>query len=284
MEGKTCLVTGATSGIGFATARGLAERGATVLVAGPDLDQARAAAEAIRARAPTARVVPYGADFASLGQVRDLAARILDAHDRLDVLVNNAGVYANRRTITTDGHELTLAVNFLAPFLLTSLLYPRLGQHSAARIVNVSSVAHLAARFDFDDPHFSRRRYHGFFAYAASKLAILSFTRELARRRPPPGPTSNALHPGVVGTPMVRKAGIAGALLGWATPLLRKPEKAARTPLHLACAPGLATTSGEYFVDARPVAPSARATDVELAQRLWSFACELTGAHWEGGD
>ncbi len=281
MNGKTCLVTGATSGIGFATAVGLAERGATVLVAGPDLAQAEAAAKAVHARAPAARVHAYGADFSSMNEVRDLAARVLDDHDRLDVLVNNAGVYANRRTITPDGHELTLAVNFLAPFLLTSLLHPRLSERQGARIVNVSSVAHVAARFDFDDPFFTRRRYLGFVAYAASKLAILSFTRELARRRPPPGPTSNALHPGIVGTSLVRKAGLAGALFGWATPFLRSPEKAARTPLHLACAPDLASTTGEYFVDARPTTPAARATDEDLAHRLWTLASELTQTQWD---
>lgn len=281
MDGKICLVTGATSGIGFASAVGLVQRGATVLVAGPDLPQAEAAAKAVAARASAARVHPYGADFSSMDQVRDLAARVLDEHERLDVIVNNAGLYANRRTITPDGHELTLAVNFLAPFLLTSLLYPRLGERAGARIVNVSSVAHMAARFDFEDPHFERRRYHGFFAYAASKLAILCFTRELARRRPPPGPTSNAFHPGITGTALVRSAGLTGRLLGWATPILRSPEKAARTALHLACAPHLSTTSGEYFVDARSVAPAARATAPELCERLWSFASRLTGSAWD---
>ena len=278
MEGKTCLVTGATSGIGLACAVGLAQRGATVLVAGPDLVQADAAAKAVAEQNPAARVHAYGADFASMDQVRDLAARVLEEHEHLDVLVNNAGLYANRRMVTRDGHELTLAVNFLAPFLLTSLLHPRLSERAGARIINVSSVAHMAARFDFEDPHFERRRYHGFSAYAASKLAILCFTRELARRRPPPGPTSNALHPGITGTALVRTAGLAGRLLGWATPILRSPKKAARTPLHLACAPQLSATSGAYFVDARPVAPASRATDGELAQRLWSFASELTGS------
>ena len=280
MEGKTCLVTGATSGIGLACAIGLAERGATVLVAGPDLAQAGAGAKEVAARVPSARVHAYGGDFASMAQVRQLAARVLDDHEHVDVLVNNAGVYANRRTITPDGHELTLSVNFLAPFLLTSLLHPRLGVRAGARIVNVSSVAHIAARFDFDDPHFERRRYHGFFAYAASKLAILSFTRELARRAPPPGPTSNALHPGVVGTSLVRSAGVIGRMLG-GVPVLRTPQQGARTSLYLACERDVAATSGEYFVDARSVAPARRARDPELAQRLWSFATELTKSTWE---
>ncbi len=281
MEGRTCLVTGATSGIGLASAVGLAQRGATVLLAGPSLAEAEVAARAVVTRVATARVHPYGADFASMDQVRDLAARVLDEHAQLDVLVNNAGVYANRRTITRDGHELTLAVNFLAPFLLTSLLHPRLSERAGARIVNVSSVAHVAARFDFDDPHFERRRYHGFFAYAASKLALLCFTRELARRHPPPAPTSNALHPGVAGTSLVRTAGRVGRLLGWATPILRSPEKAARTSLYLACEPELATTSGAYFVDTRPVSPARKAREPELAQRLWSLAAELTNSAWD---
>jgi len=281
MHGKVCLVTGATSGIGYETAVGLAERGATVLLAGPDQPQADHALASLQARVPGARAFAYGADLARMVEVRALAARIGEAHEHVDVLVNNAGIYATKRATTPDGYEATLAVNFLAPFLLTSLLWPRLRERAGARIVNVSSVAHIGGRFDFDDPHFERRRYHGFFAYAASKLAILCFTRELAARSPAPAPTSNAVHPGVVGTGLVRGAGLPGRLLGWAMPVLATPRRGASTALHVACSPELGGTTGSYFVRSRPRSPAAAATDRTLAARLWDLGVELTGAGWD---
>jgi len=281
MRGRICLVTGATSGIGFETAVGLAERGATVLLAGPDRIEAERALASLRERVLGADAFAYGADLARMTEVRDLAARIGERHEGLDVLVNNAGIYATRRTTTSEGYESTLAVNFLAPFLLTSLLWRRMHARPDARIVNVSSVAHIGARFDLDDPHFERRRYHGFFAYAASKLAILCFTRELAARCRPTAPTSNAVHPGVVGTTLVRNAGLAGRMLGWATPVLGTPRRAAATALHVACAPELKGASGGYFVRSRPRSPAAKATDRTLAARIWDLAVELTGARWD---
>jgi retinol dehydrogenase 12 len=280
MEGRTCLVTGATSGIGFETAVELANRGATVLMAGPDLAQAEQARARLLERVPGAEVRAHGADLSRMDEVRRLAERVHAEHARLHVLINNAGIYANERRITADGYEATLAVNFLAPFLLTSLLHPMMASAPDARVVNVSSVAHAGARFDCDDPHFERRRYHGFFAYASSKLALLSVTRLLAERHPPPGPTMNALHPGVVGTPLVRGAGLPGRLLGWAMPLLRTPARGARTSIHLATAPELVGTTGGYFVDAKPRRPSRVATDEALAERIFALALELTSAPW----
>jgi retinol dehydrogenase 12 len=280
MRDRTVLVTGATSGIGFETALALARRGATVLMAGPDLAQAEEARRRLLERVPGASARAHGADLSSMDEVRRLADRVLEHTDRLDVLVNNAGIYATRRQTTADGYEATLAVNFLAPFLLTALLYERLCASEDARVVNVSSVAHVGARIDCEDPHFERRRYHGFFAYAASKLALLSATRRLAKRHPPPGPTFNALHPGVVGTGLVRSAGLPGRLLGWAMPLLRKPDRGARTSIHLATAAELRGTTGAYFVDAEPRRPSEAARDEALAERVFELALELTAAPW----
>jgi NAD(P)-dependent dehydrogenase (short-subunit alcohol dehydrogenase family) len=280
MRERTCLVTGATSGIGFETAVSLAERGARVLMAGPDLDQAAHARARLLERVPDADVRAYGADLARMQEVRRLAEQVDGDHDRLHVLINNAGIYATRRQTTVDGYEATLAVNFLAPFLLTSLLHPKMEASEDARVVNVSSVAHIGARIDCDDPHFERRRYHGFFAYAASKLALLSVTRLLARRYPLPGPTMNALHPGVVGTALVRSAGIPGRMLGWAMPLLRAPARGAQTSIHLATASELTGTTGEYFVDGKPRRPSKVATDEALAADIFELAVELTSARW----
>jgi NAD(P)-dependent dehydrogenase (short-subunit alcohol dehydrogenase family) len=282
MRGRICLVTGATSGIGFETAAGLAARGATVLVAGPDQAQAERALGLLRARVQDASAFAFGADLSRMAEVRALAGRVGDAHGHVDVLVNNAGIYSPRRSTTADGYEATLAVNFLAPFLLTSLLWPRLRERGDARIVNISSVAHVGARFDFDDPHFERRRYHGYFAYAASKLAILSFTRELAARSPSPGPTSNAVHPGVVATSLVRNVGWLGHMLAWVSPVLgSSAHKAAATALHVACAPDLVGETGGYFVRSRPRAPASAATDPALATRLWALAESLTDARWD---
>lgn len=280
MRDRTCLITGATSGIGFETAVDLAGRGAVVLMAGPDTEQAEHARIRLRERVPGAKALAYGADLSRMDEVRRLAERVDAEHDRVHVLINNAGIYAARRQTTADGYEATLAVNFLAPFLLTSLLHSRLQSSEDARIVNVSSIAHAGAKIDFDDPHFERRRYHGYFAYGASKLALLSVTRLLARRYPPPGPTINALHPGVVGTPLVRTAGIPGRMLGWAMPLLRTPKRGARTSIHLATAPELVGTTGEYFVDRKPRRPSATARDDALAERIFDLALELTSAPW----
>jgi NAD(P)-dependent dehydrogenase (short-subunit alcohol dehydrogenase family) len=280
MRGRIALVTGATSGIGYETAVGLAERGATVLLAGPDHAQAERALASLRTRVPAATAFAYGGDLSRMAEVRALASRVAADHEQIDVLVNNAGVYAPKRTLTDDGYESTLAINFLAPFLLTSLLWPQLRARTDSRIVNVASVAHIGGRIDLGDPHFERRRYHGFFAYAASKLAILSFTRELAARCPTP-PTSNAVHPGVVPTALVRGAGLSGRLMGWVAPVFATPQRAATTALHVACAPELAGTTGGYFARSRPRAPSAAATDRTLAARIWDLAVGLTDARWE---
>ena len=280
MSGRVCLVTGATSGIGLETAVQLARRGATVLMAGPDEPQAHRALEQLRQRVPGATGRAYGADLSHMDEVRGLARQVSSEHERLHVLVNNAGIFANDHRLTDDGYESTLAVNFLAPFLLTALLRPVLSSSEDGRVVNVSSIAHVGASIDLHDPHFERRRYHGYFAYAASKLALLCVTRALARRHPPPAPSINALHPGVVGTPLVARAGLPGRLLGWARPLLRSPARGAETSVHLACAPELKGISGGYFVDTRQRTPSAAARDDALAEQLLALAVELTDAPW----
>ena len=193
------MVTGATSGLGLATAQKLASPGVTVIVVGRDATKCAAVATSISSGSAAGAVDWLVADFADQDAVRRLAADAKERHPRIDVLVNNAGATFPKRRLTPEGVELTLAVNHLAPFLLTTLLLDRLRESAPARIVNVSSVAHERARFDFDDPAMERG-YRPFAAYGRSKLANLWFTYELARRLEDSGVTVNAVHPGLVRT------------------------------------------------------------------------------------
>src|SRR5580693_10694801 len=197
MDGKVCVVTGATSGIGKATAAELARQGAQVILVGRD----RARGEATVAELATAGPLPPRlelADLSAMAQVRALAER-LAALDRIDVLVNNAGLVAGQRRVTADGYEEVFAVNHLAPFLLTNLLLPKLTASAPARVITVTSDAHSAARLDLADPNLERE-WDSWRSYANSKLANILFTRELARRLDGTGVTANCAHPGVVRT------------------------------------------------------------------------------------
>ena len=228
MTTPTILVTGATDGIGRATALGLARRGARVLVHGRSRPKAEAVAQAIRRAGGQAD--PVVADLASLAEVHRLAAEVRAAAPRLTVLLHNAGVFQNERSESREGYELTFAVNHLAPFLLTALLLDHLTASSPARVVTVASVAHGQGRLDFDDLQ-SRRDYSGYAAYAASKLANVLFARALARRLEGTAVTSNALHPGVVTTKLLEAGfGMTGIT----------PEQGAATSIWAATAPELA--------------------------------------------
>jgi NAD(P)-dependent dehydrogenase (short-subunit alcohol dehydrogenase family) len=269
MEGKVCVVTGATGGIGRATARGLAERGATVLLVARDAARGAALREEIARGAGNERVHLFRADLSSREQVRAVAGEIAAAHPRVDVLVNNAGVYSFRRQESVDGIELTWAVNHLAPFLLTRLLMEPLRAAGGARVIAVSSEAHRFARIPWHD--MAMRRYFGLRAYNVTKLANILFTRELARRAE--GITAHALHPGVVATEI---------LMGGFPPLrlfrrfLRTHEQGASTPVFLATAPEAAAATGLYWIDERPVDPSPAAQDDGAARRLWEWSEEMT--------
>ncbi len=278
MDGKICLVTGATSGIGLAAASALAALGAEVAVVGRNPAKTERVAAKIRAESGNARVEAFLADFADLEQVRRLAAAVHERFEHLDVLVNNAGAFFLRREMTPYGVEKTFLVNHLAAFLLTNLLLERLRAAPAARVVNVSSVAHRSAVLDLEDLAFSRG-YSGMKAYARSKLANILFTRELARREAGTALTVNALHPGVVATG-IWKAGFAPVdrLAQWGMARFAlTPEEGADTLLYLATSPEVAGVSGKYFVKRKPVMPSEAARDDALARRLWEVSERLTG-------
>src|SRR5512138_2008750 len=276
LAGRTAVVTGASSGIGVPTAVGLARLGASVALVARDRAKGEAALAAVRAAsAPGATPRLFLADLGALAQVRRLAQELLAALPRIDVLVNNAGAMHARRKESAEGHELTLAVNHLAPFLLTNLLLPRLRASAPARVVTVSSEAHRLGPLDLDDLE-SRRGYSPMKVYGRSKLANVLFANELARREDGTGVTSNSLHPGVVATGFGRNdPGWMRVLVTLGRPFLMSPAKGARTSVWAASAPELAGVTGRYFKDRREVAPARFALDPEAGRRLWDLSERL---------
>lgn len=267
------LVTGANRGIGRATTEELARRGARVLMVCRSRKRGEEALETIAREADARRLELLRCDLSVMSDVRDLASRVEAGYPRIDVLVNNAGVYSDERRTTPDGLELQFAVNHLAPFLLTNLLRSTLESSAPARVVTVSSDAHRRARLDFDDLQLETG-YSGWEAYCRSKLANVLFTRELARRWEGTGVTANCLHPGTVSTRLLEEA---FGLARFARPLLKSPEEGARTPVYLAVSPEVEGVTGKYFRDCEPVEPSPAARDSEAARRLWEVSARLAG-------
>jgi NAD(P)-dependent dehydrogenase (short-subunit alcohol dehydrogenase family) len=276
MQGQVCVVTGATSGIGKAAAAALAQQGAEIIVVGRDPARAEATAAAIQAGgAPPPKVEI--ADLARLDQVRALAGRLNQTLDRIDVLINNAGLVLNERRVTPDGYEYVFAVNHLAPFLLTNLLRPKLTASAPARVITVSSDAHTAARLDLDDPNLEHG-WSSWRSYSNSKLANILFTRELAGRLDGTGVTANCLHPGVVRTGFGRDARpLMRVGITIARPFMLSPERGADTIVYLASSPDVAAKTGGYYVKREPREPSAAARDDGLARGLWETSERLTG-------
>jgi NAD(P)-dependent dehydrogenase (short-subunit alcohol dehydrogenase family) len=274
---KTMLVTGATGGIGKATAVGLAQMGAHLAIVGRDPDRTEQAARDIRAPGGT-RVETFVADLSSQAQVRSLADQVLARLPRLDVLINNVGGYWSTRHVTADGLERTFALNHLAPYLLTRLLLDHLQQTGAARVVTVASNAQAQGRIDFDDLQ-GERSYSGARAYNQSKLANVMFTYELARRLRGSSLTANALHPGVVRTGF--GAEDPGQLQRWLVPFIRPlmkgPRRGAATPIHVAVSPDLDGVTGRYFANRRSTRSSKASYDVATTARLWEDSADLVG-------
>lgn len=279
MNGKICVVSGASSGIGLETAAALAAKGASVaIVCRPGAKAERAKAEIARRARDGGSVTLYGADLSSQREVRRVAAELDAALPRVDVLVNNAGLIMGERVLTVDGIETTFAVNHLGYFLFTSLLLPKLVASAPARIVSVASDAHRTGHIDFDDLG-GERGYSGWRAYSQSKLANILFTYELARRLEGTGVTANCLHPGVVGTNFANAGPwYVRTLFVLAKPFLRSPAKGAATSIMLATSPEVAGVSGRYFADEREISSNAESYDTAVAERLWRVSEEMTGA------
>ncbi|WP_433577360.1 SDR family NAD(P)-dependent oxidoreductase [Nocardia brasiliensis] len=272
LTGKTVVLTGASSGIGAVAAARLAARGATVAVVGRSPERTAEVAAAAGAD-------HFLADFARFDEVRKLAGHLLDRYPRIDVLANNAGGSWPKRTATADGNELTFQVNHLSPFLLTSLLLDRLVQ-SSARVINTSSVTYRMARLDLDKVNATSGSFNQMGAYAASKLANLLFTRELARRTEGTGLRTAAFHPGAVATHVYDNAPLGlGALIRspLSRPFFIRPEQGAEPLEHLATTAEFG--SGDYFHRFKPERPSNKqAVDAVLAQQLWELSERVTGA------
>lgn len=279
LDGAVVVVTGGNAGIGLHTAVGLASMGATTVLACRHQQRASAAVDEVRRRSGNDRVATVALDLADLASVQRCAAELHERHDRLDVLVDNAGgIWAPRRQ-TAQGLEMTFGVNHLGHFALTCLLADRLRASAPARVVVVSSFAQWAAvgGLRFDDLQ-STRRYRPFDAYARSKVANMLFTRELARRLAGTGVTANAVHPGPVRSGFGMDGDLAG-LMGLGNRLVRPfeitAEAGARTSVYVAAATELATVTGGYFVRSRPGRPAPWATDEEAARRLWEESRRL---------
>jgi NAD(P)-dependent dehydrogenase (short-subunit alcohol dehydrogenase family) len=285
MQGKTVVVTGGNSGIGFETAAALAQMGARVLVTARNADKGRAAVARIIERAEAAGAEGSAQlavfDLADLSSVRRGAEEILEQANRVDVLVNNAGLVLSERRETVDGLEATLATNHLGPFLLTNLMLERIRASAPSRIVNVASNAHRTARkgMPFDDLQ-SEKHYGGMRVYGESKLANILFTLELARRLEGSGVTANSLHPGTVRTGYGADGDTSGFLaFGIRTggPFFLTPAQGARTSVYLASSPEVDGVSGQYFVKSKPAQPKSWARDADAARRLWQVSEELVG-------
>jgi NAD(P)-dependent dehydrogenase (short-subunit alcohol dehydrogenase family) len=286
MSDAVCVVTGANSGIGKATATELARLGARVVMVCRDERRGRDAQAEIQAAAELAH--PSRADTVDL-RIADLAVQeevyhlgetIRANYDRLDVLVNNAGVFLDARQETVDGIEATFAINHLAPFLLTHLVLPRLrdtaGRVGESRIINVSSEAHRGASIHFDDLN-AEAGYNPLQAYAQSKLANILFTHELSRRLQGAGVLVNAVHPGIVNTNIWRGSGWMSRLARLFSWLYKRPDEGARSVVYLAASPEMADVTGQYFKETEIVNPSPEAYDEKTETRLWRVSRRLTG-------
>jgi NAD(P)-dependent dehydrogenase (short-subunit alcohol dehydrogenase family) len=277
MQGKVCVVTGASSGIGRAAALALARLGATVALVCRNRERAEETRATIRTQTGNDAVNFFLADLSSQDRIRKLAQELLAHYPRINVLINNAGVFQLKRSTTVDGIETVFAVNHLAYFLLTHLLLERVQASTPARIINVASGAHRWGTLDFSDLQ-NERRYRPFEVYGQSKLCNILFTRELARRINGTGVTANCLHPGGVATGLGWNNGWWAVLIAKALrPFLRTAEQGADTVLYLATSLTVERINGKYFDDRRERQPSSEAQDDTAAQRLWQVSAELTG-------
>jgi retinol dehydrogenase 12 len=283
MHGKTCVITGATSGIGQAAAKALAALGARIIVVARNRTRAVATMAELQAINPAVVHSVYFADLMRLSDMKRVAAEISAAESRIDVLINNAGGLFSRRQTSIDGLERTFALNHLSYFVLTHGVRDRLLAAGPARVINTSSAMHKRARLNFDDLQ-NRRGYSGVHAYECSKLCNVLFTRELARRVAGTGITTNALHPGLVASRLGNRS---GGIVGPGFRIIKylfgiSVEAGARTIVFLASSPDVAEISGSYFEKCRLTLPGREAEDDAAARRLWVESEKLAGIDWPG--
>jgi NAD(P)-dependent dehydrogenase (short-subunit alcohol dehydrogenase family) len=275
VKGKVVIVTGANSGIGKVTALELARKGANVVMICRSSSKGEAARAEIIAQSGNPQVELILADFASLDSVRRAAEAFLARHDRLHVLVNNAGLYVSERLLSQEGYEMTFAVNHLAPFLLTNLLLDTLRASAPARVVTVSSGAQAAGHIRFDDLN-ATRSFNSMRAYGNSKLANVLFSNELARRLAGSGVTSNSLHPGAVATNFGSgSSGFFSLIIRLARPFFISPEQGAQTSIYLASDPAVEGVTGKYYVNKKPQSSSTESNNADIQRLLWEESAKL---------
>lgn len=271
MRGKVCIVTGASSGLGKATASGLAKLGATVILACRDRQRGAAALAEIRTASANQKVELMLVDLAVQDSVRAMADEFKQRYERLDVLINNAAIYKHMRTLTADGLETMFATNHLGPFLLTNLLLDRLKAGAPSRILTITAPSITSV--NFDDLQ-GEQKFNAFEAFGASKMCNLLFTYELARRLEGTGVSANAIHPGLVRSNLMKEA---PAPIRWLTSLISAPpEKAAQTPVYYASSPNVEGVTGNFFKGKRVINSNAYSKDLEVQKRLWEVSVALT--------
>ena len=278
MDRPICLITGATDGIGKVTATALAGKGYAVVLAARNEAKAASVTREIVESTGNRDVDYLTADLRSLAQLRRLAETFTRRYPRLDVLINNAGVIMPRRVLTDDGYETTFQVNYLAQFYLTQLLLDELEKSRRGRVINLTSSVYRAGKFDPGNLQ-SENRFSTIGTYAASKLCVLLFTIELAHRLAPSRVTANAVHPGIVRTPMMRGAqGVFRAISYAALPFSVSPDKGATTSVFLASSPDPSQVSGQYFTNAKSKKVKTSYNTQENRKLLWNLsmdACRL---------
>ncbi len=276
MKDRVCMVTGANSGIGRATALELAKMGATVVMVVRNQPKGEAAMSEIKKESHNNSVDLLLADLSSLESVRQLASQFQTKYSKLHVLINNAGLFNQRRHLTPDGYEMTYAINYLAPFLLTNLLLDQLKSSAPSRIVNVSSVGHYNGRINFDDLSMEKD-YGGWKAYQQSKLALVLFTHELAKKLQGTGVTVNSLHPGTVATNIwSRPMGPMGFIMALPKLFMRSAKEGAETVVYLASSVEVKDVTGEYLEKLKVKKSSDESYNEEIAKRLWDVSTQLT--------
>ncbi|XP_053476613.1 retinol dehydrogenase 13-like [Ictalurus furcatus] len=283
IPGKTVVITGANTGIGKETARELARRGGRIIMGCRDMGKCEEAAREIRGSTLNPHVYARHVDLASIKSIRSFAEKINQEEERVDILINNAAVMRCPPGKTEDGFDMQLGVNYLGHFLLTNLLLDKLRDSAPSRVINLSSLAHIIGEIDFEDLNWDKKTFNTKKAYCRSKLAIVLFTRELARRLEGTGVTVNALHPGVVATELGRHTGMhqsqfsSTVLSPFFYLLIKSPELGAQPSVYLAVAEELTSVSGRYYDVMKEKEPAPQALDQEVAVKLWDISASLVG-------
>jgi NAD(P)-dependent dehydrogenase (short-subunit alcohol dehydrogenase family) len=276
MKDKVVMITGANSGIGKAASLAIAKMSATLVMVVRNKERGETARAEIIKKSQNSSVDLLLADLSSMESVRQLTSEFEKKYSRLHVLINNAGLFNQRRNTTTDGYENTFATNYLAPFLLTNLQLETLKVSAPSRIINVSSVGHYNGHINFDDLNLEKE-YGGWKAYGQSKLALVLFTHELAKKLQGTGVTVNAVHPGTVATNIwTRPLGPAGFIMSLPKLFMTSPQKGAETIVYLASSDDAKGLNGEYLEKLKVKKSSDESYNEEIAQRLWDVSVKLT--------